>query len=317
MVKEWLGATVIPHDLWNVSIWADPAKGSFEHVAKNDQGKRQIVTLSREDPETKKEAEAKDQAYTVSNYFSFGVESEIGVRFDKRRTRSAWRNQILYGAMWLRSLLRKRPHFERVVDRVEAGTVRYDNNQRVVDYKTAFVSDPTNKSFPSLQRVATLALVNIPAMASGVDMWGPSRRFGLRAPPGGGSQTFDVEARETMEAVQRMGDNRVEWIGLRSRRALAAMIIKHRLDKKYRKAARLLQGYGPWRVYFTPDSGSVAYQVDGEFFLAHNPTLIEIAKFRTIKVLAYRGEHEAQQQKQQEKQQEKQEKPAAAAKAAN
>lgn len=55
------------------------------------------------------------------NYFSFGIDGEIGYEFDKRRTTSRLGNLAVYGAMGIMTGLQKVKNLGELVEKMSCG----------------------------------------------------------------------------------------------------------------------------------------------------------------------------------------------------
>lgn len=96
LCASWLNARMVNHDLWQVKVQL-----------------KQFGTLKRIDGQTrvKKILSAPDGSplrsatYCLCNYFSIGVESRIGVGFDRYRTRSQFLNKLRYAAEGLKKTI--------------------------------------------------------------------------------------------------------------------------------------------------------------------------------------------------------------------
>ncbi|KAF4745480.1 hypothetical protein FOZ62_020783, partial [Perkinsus olseni] len=85
MLTEWLHASIVPFDIWEVEI-SCTASGSIQQV------KNSVKTpLRNEDGEI-----LRHLMKPICNYFSVGVESRVGLGFDKHRTKSQLLNKAVY-----------------------------------------------------------------------------------------------------------------------------------------------------------------------------------------------------------------------------
>ncbi|CDJ43684.1 diacylglycerol kinase, putative, partial [Eimeria tenella] len=87
IVEHCMRATVVYHDLWSVKVTLKPG-GHFNRI--NSTTRKKEVVEAEGEP-------VKELSFTMSNYFSMGVESRIGRGFDRYRTKSQVFNKMRYG----------------------------------------------------------------------------------------------------------------------------------------------------------------------------------------------------------------------------
>eukprot|EP00923_Selenidium_pygospionis_P021138 GHVN01036412.1.p1 GENE.GHVN01036412.1~~GHVN01036412.1.p1 ORF type:complete len:137 (-),score=7.72 GHVN01036412.1:436-846(-) len=119
----------------------------------------------------------------MSNYFSMGVESRIGIGFDKRRTTSKFGNKWAYFTEGLKkSFLSSTPKVEdlinsmiRMSDQASADPMEFvakcaecENERGTLVFSTR---STTEAGQPVLSDCASLIAINIPSFASGNDIW--------------------------------------------------------------------------------------------------------------------------------------------------
>lgn len=93
--------------------------------------------------------EGKKISKNFVNYFSFGVDAEIGYEFDKHRTSTRLGNMAVYGAMGIKTGFQKLKNLGEMVEVMTLGeseTVFEGNNKGFLDY----ISNPFSFNFGDL-----------------------------------------------------------------------------------------------------------------------------------------------------------------------
>jgi diacylglycerol kinase (ATP) len=83
-VNNWLFATISDYDIWDVTVVLQEG-GEFLRIDKQKNGSWTKIKLAE-----------KSMTKHLCNYFSFGVDSRIGLGFDKHRTQSVCGNKCVY-----------------------------------------------------------------------------------------------------------------------------------------------------------------------------------------------------------------------------
>jgi len=146
---------------------------------------------------------------------------------------------------------------------------------------------PGNASW-SLQQSAELLFLNVPSYAGGAHPWAWSRPAECCQ-----QDLCSSETSAASTAVQDVGDGRLEIVSYGTGLSAAIDAANGTLWTPGRGSGqRLASAEGPFNIVFKPleqanytceDSG-VYLQVDGEFFIAHEPEEIQIRHWKTIKV---------------------------------
>lgn len=256
LVTLWDSGTVVKHDIWTVDVELRK-DGHFLKVDSEDRQKHELRDAAGNI--------LRKMTVPMCNYFSLGVESRIGIGFDKGRSNNAVKNKMVYTKEGLKKSLFT--NTLKVNEIVHSLTVGKDGSRRV-----AFTTQPGPHSL--LQESASLICVNIPSFASGMNLWGTSKVCGL--------QRADRQLPEELTGIQKMGDGVLEWVCFSS---VAAIGMEATMSGH---AKRVLRDSGPFRLNFhdTIHSYKIYYQVDGEFFVLVNPKFITITHSMTINVLA-------------------------------
>ncbi|CAJ1435873.1 unnamed protein product [Effrenium voratum] len=86
LVRQWCAAKVRHHDVWEVTIKLDHSDGKLFKIG-NGKVEEDMKLFSK--------------TFKMVNYFSIGQESQVGMHFDKHRTKSQTCNLFVYGAAGL------------------------------------------------------------------------------------------------------------------------------------------------------------------------------------------------------------------------
>jgi diacylglycerol kinase (ATP) len=250
LVQSWLRAEIDDFDLWEVKIeltrngrikkW----KNKSTAVLRNNRGKP-VKTLSK----------------IMSNYFSIGVESQIGIQFDRQRTQSQTLNQGIYALEGMKHMLKST---DRVADAVEECT----NGDHVV-----FTTNTSLPHYPQLRgNPVSLIFLNIKSFAGGCDLWSDATSFGLvnHEPLG-----FD-EPSHSDGKLEMMTYQSVLGFGWEQLRRL------YRFMPSY--GQKIAQVDNEIHINFKPGA-SIHAQVDGEFYFLQLPRRIAIRRSGKTKVL--------------------------------
>lgn len=280
LLNNWLMAKVALHDLWEVVVVINEEGQYF----KIDSKTRQKVPYNKDTTKL---------CVPMSNYFSMGVESRIGIGFDRHRTKSKFWNKYQYVKEGIKkSIFKKTPLVDDVAaSMVSMSRVNLDSAggnkglERELFYEALadFEAEEDDLIFsttetgnqPCLRGCASLIALNIPSWGSGNDIWANAvNRSALRH--------HDVEKSKTMlEAQQVMGDQKLEFLSFKNAQSLG-------IEAAFKgNGRRIHQGRGPWKIAFKPlNSTTRAYfQVDGEFFIMTKPRYIGIRWREHIRVL--------------------------------
>lgn len=266
LCNEWFSAPVIKQDLWDLTLEVHPG-GEFKQIDSKTR-KKKILEGPDAVPMTRLNKK-------VCNYFSIGIESRIGIGFDRHRKQSQVRNKIVY----LNEGIKKNFfHHKICVNRIVSRMLDLSENedQPVIVFETS--GDVPRK----LQKCGSLIAVNIPSFASGLDIWSRAGRLGLSGP--GTDKALDLQ--ELMKAPQLMGDGKIEWVSFSGVTSIGAEQIMEGHGR------RIHQGKGPFEIEFNPDldpDERVYFQIDGEYYQMTRPKVLRFKHFRTVQCLANRA----------------------------
>ena len=261
MVKEWLQADVKPFDIWEIAVKVNVDNGHIKQV-KNKQ--KVVIEASSSSLDSKN---LTTLVKPMCNYFSIGIESRIGLGFDKKRTKSQFLNKAVYGWEGLKKLFTSTPKISDVVASLSA----HD--------KTIFSSDSkASQDIPKLvARPVSLIFMNINSFAGGCNLWEGAKKPGL---------TGIEKSSELFTSTQSFGDGKLEVLTYKSLPGLSMEQAKGTFLSG--NGCRIAQESGPVRLQFKADLGNkrTYMQIDGEFFTLDNPETVEISHKITVRVLA-------------------------------
>eukprot|EP01055_Gregarina_sp_Pseudo9_P003756 Gregarina_sp_Pseudo_9__3755@NODE_38_length_5294_cov_16_753758_g35_i0_p1_GENE_NODE_38_length_5294_cov_16_753758_g35_i0NODE_38_length_5294_cov_16_753758_g35_i0_p1_ORF_typecomplete_len608_score95_38DAGK_acc/PF00609_19/5_8e22DAGK_cat/PF00781_24/1_5e15_NODE_38_length_5294_cov_16_753758_g35_i017403563 len=216
LVSHWITFVAADFDLWNVNVSVNEG-GSFAKVDGGTKKKTPIMELSP----TGEMRKVTSLEFAMANYCSVGIESRIGVGFDRNRKDNALLNKLAYVMEGVKKTLFHRRRLidniveglyvrrsdsdecPRVVFQTVAKESRFARAQSVFTRKTTSllssqISRGSNQSpsasvsmemlqtaygFPVLRPCVSLCVLNIPSFAGGADVWKSSaQRLGLELP---------------------------------------------------------------------------------------------------------------------------------------
>lgn len=252
LIRQWSEAAIVPHDLWEVQI---DAEDGFCKIDSKSRRKKAVMEGDRK---------VLRMTFIMSNYFSIGVESRIGIGFDRHRTTSQICNKLRYILEGLKkSTVKRNRRINNVISCLK------ENHDRLI-----FTTD-RNDDAPLLKPAMSLILVNIPSFGAGNNIWLPSKRLGVvpRDQPG---------MTDVLSKPQIVGDSLLEVVTFPT---TASLGMEFALKGQ---GSRVYQGAGPFQIVFKPTLTSndrVYFQIDGEFFHMQKPKLTTVKLSRKIYVL--------------------------------
>lgn len=328
LINEWVNADIIEHDIWSVKAVVD-SYGCFYKVDSysrkkkviNKQGRGNTKQINHEfskGVDRGSNTIATELTFRMSNYFSVGVESRIGIGFDRYRTKNAFLNKMRYALEGFKNTFRHTTPVYDIIDKCTLNTSTSEDPDLVISSeKVLFVTDQyakfksnsctcskgsnelvdTQNSIseynqvvnhyqnsienpsPTLMPCASLIFINIPSFASGNDIWRYCKgNCGIRF----NSRRESVE--HMLFEQQKMGDEIIECVSFPSAVAIGLEIAIKGMGR------RVFQNKGPVRLYFKQKNSlatgkKVYFQVDGEFLIAYHPLYFDVSHSRKIKVL--------------------------------
>lgn len=280
LMNEWLEAPIVLHDIWSIEIEVEP-EGSFKKIDSKTR-KKKTVTISGGGIGLA----SKRLVMKISNYFSVGIESRIGIGFDRHRKNSAFRNKLVYMTEGLKkNLFHRRVKLTRWLDRL---AVVQPDPFGGAEGMPKVIFETKNPMAPhKLRKSASLIATNIPSFASGLDVWERARRFGIVADTKNPNE--ERHQQQVLKAKQVMGDGALEWVVFTGITSLGLENVTGGLGK------RVHAGPGVFTLDFNPKLKAderVYFQVDGEFYQMTQPKRITIRPFKQIKCLAQPGAHD-------------------------
>lgn len=253
MIRSWLEASVCDFDLWEVDLHVDPESGTIQQV--KSKVKRVLTDGGNS-------ANLTRLTKPMCNYFSVGIESRIGLGFDRNRKHSAFMNKLMYGWEGLKKSITSTPRVSEIVESVNA-------DDRVILSMTN--EPPQVKGNP-----VSLIFINIDSFASGCDLWANAKRTAI--------QNLSEEEKKNLKNLpQSVGDGKLEVLTYNSLVGLSS----EQLPGFKGNGRRVAQDSGPFEVRFRPDleNKRCYMQIDGEFYAVHKPVSVRIRHQHTVKVL--------------------------------
>ncbi|OII76438.1 diacylglycerol kinase catalytic domain-containing family protein [Cryptosporidium andersoni] len=339
MIQGWVEAKISEHDIWTITATVDDY-GNFYKIDSSSRKKKVVSINNNNNNNQYKDNEinrnntlnidipktpniAKKLTFHMSNYFSVGIESRIGIGFDINRTKNASLNKFRYGIEGIKSTLRRTTA---VYDLIDKCTVVVDNNETnnknsnnlgnsPNKEKIIFVTDKTKKysknicscinssidnistnqeieEFP-LTPLSSIIVEDLPILlpcTSLIFINIPSFASGndiwkyCKGNCGIKCKWKSEEIESMLISKQKMGDGMIECVSFPSAVSIGLeMAIKG-------NGRRVFQGKGPIKLYFRQKNfhstcRKVYFQVDGEYVIAYYPLCFEICYKRKIRVL--------------------------------
>ncbi|KAF7458169.1 diacylglycerol kinase [Cryptosporidium felis] len=329
LINDWVNAEIVEHDIWSVKAVVD-SYGCFYKVDSYSRKKKVVNKQSKggnkqgnhefsRSIEIGSNSIATELTFRMSNYFSVGVESRIGIGFDRYRTKNAFLNKMRYALEGVKNTFRHTTPVYDIIDKCTVSSIctGEGGSDSIISEKVLFVTDKDAKSVgnsctctksgyefvntnnatsehvqalghlqssaesvsPILMPCASLIFINIPSFASGNDIWRYCR---------GNCGIRFKSRRESTENIlfgqQKMGDETIECVSFPSAVAIGLEIAIKGMGR------RVFQTKGPVRLYFKQKNylatgRKVYFQVDGEFLIAYHPLYFDVSHSRKIRVL--------------------------------
>jgi len=300
LVNKWVDASVEDFDIWDIVIETYEYGGvkQIYREGKSTKFTKRFVTVEHE--ETKQQVKAFVVKKKMCNYFSFGIDSRIGYGFDKKRTQSRCKNQLVYCCEGIKKMFLKTPKVNDVLEvihqdqEIEGAAAHDPGAQQVAQvvgenfslYPSAYSKkgpkEPNNASPSENKKIslikgnhAVFLCLNIPSYMGGAsDPWHTAKsKIGVTDP-----QKVPISGFEE----QKFGDGKVELIGFMGSWNLAMERILPG------QGWRLGQVQGPFVVNFrqSPDANKppvhTYMQIDGEFYDVVAPKAVKVCLARDI-----------------------------------
>ncbi|KAK9172850.1 Diacylglycerol kinase accessory domain protein [Cryptosporidium meleagridis] len=330
LISDWINADIIEHDIWSVKAVVD-SYGCFYKVDSYSRKKKVVnkqgkASARQSNHEFSKGIDrgsntiATELTFRMSNYFSVGVESRIGIGFDRYRTKNAVLNKMRYALEGVKNTFRHTTPVYDIIDKCTVNTTynKDDSDLIVSSEKVLFVTDQnakfksnsctcskggyefvyTQNSISEHSRQSTGHYQNsvenpsptLMPCASLIFINIPSFASGndiWRYCKGNYGIKFKSR-RDSIENMlfeqQKMGDEIIECVSFPSAVAIGLEIAIKGMGR------RVFQNKGPVRLHFKQKNSlatgrKVYFQVDGEFLIAYHPLYFDVSHSRKIKVL--------------------------------
>ena len=263
MIREFLTAEVTDFDIWKVDVKVREDGGQIKQVK---QGAKEVMVDSNG-------AAKKDVSKLMCNYFSIGIESRIGLGFDKNRTTSTFLNKMRYGIEGVKKMFTSTP---RIGDLIESCTIG-DKDHRVL-----FSTNKNSSAEPSVPHLrgnpVSLIFLNINSFAGGCDLWALAHKSGL------------VSGDTSGLMHQSVGDRKLEVLTYDHLLGLSLEQSKSKIMGGNGRG--VAQDGGPFVLQFKENLGSrrTYLQIDGEFFTLDKSEKVTITHNMVVKVLKKRND---------------------------
>eukprot|EP00919_Chromeraceae_sp_WS-2016_P007223 GHVR01016992.1.p1 GENE.GHVR01016992.1~~GHVR01016992.1.p1 ORF type:complete len:530 (+),score=134.39 GHVR01016992.1:231-1592(+) len=270
LISRWCSADVVEFDVWEVCVSVHD-RGCMKKIDGKSRCKV-VVKDSNDHP-------VKFKKTPFLNYFSFGVDSKIGIGFDRRRKKTAFGNKMVYLTEGMKKICCHK--IDKLTELVESFEAIDGGGSHTIVAAPKKSKDKTQTEPVFIGSPVSLVAINIPSFAGGCDIWKCcGGKLGVRLPPQAPKETIDT-LNTLKKAEMCMGDSKLEFLTFPSTSAMG-------MEQVFKgRAMRLHQGGGPWVVNFKSDlhDKRVYMQIDGEFFQLEHPDKVEITHRKTIKVI--------------------------------
>ena len=242
--KRWLieilQADMFNFDLWEVNFHLRP-EGQFFHV------KNGKTTVMMDDDDNR----VLDFKKMCCNYFSTGLESRIGMGFERNRTRSQTLNKISYGLEGLKKgLLKKQPRISHYVAELVCGidVQAPPQTQPSFDVMGNIIDAPSSSFFPPIEFKSnpppvSLIFENIPSMASGCDFWGGSYKYAIK------QSHQDKQLPKLLVSPQEIGDGKIEIMTIKALAMYTKVVYALSDAASYIPLNTFIRSYIPYAPY--------------------------------------------------------------------
>lgn len=256
LIREYLRAEVVDFDIWKIQVKVSEEDGLIKQV-------RDRSKVAMKDGDSYQKILTKP----MCNYFSVGVESRIGLGFDKNRTKSTFRNKMRYGIEGFKKMFLSTP---KIADLVDSCTSESD---RVIFETNAETKNPVLIGNP-----VSLIFLNISSFAGGCDLWSGSTKSGILV------KNDDRDSAHVF-GPQSSGDGKLDILTYSGLVGLSLEQSKSKILGGNGK--RIGQETGPLVLHFRRDIADkrTYMQIDGEFFTLEKVESIAISHNTVVKVL--------------------------------
>jgi diacylglycerol kinase (ATP) len=259
LLRRWLSAEVRNFDLWDIQVTVSDDGGQIRQI----KNKQKVVM--------KDGSQLIDHKLTtltkpMCNYFSIGIESRVGLGFDKKRTKSQLLNKTVYVWEGIKKIFTTTPKITDIVASVSVG-----------DKGVILSTSKSTDGVPTIRgRPVSLIFMNIASFAGGCDLWKGAKKPGL--------SNMDITS-DVFKSPQDPGDGKLEILTYQSLPGLSMEQAKGTFMAG--NGCRISQERGPIDVKFKDDLGTkrTYMQIDGEFFTLDKPLSVRVSPKLTVKVL--------------------------------
>ncbi len=256
LIREYLRAEVVDFDIWNIEMRVTEDGGKIKQVK---EGKKVVMKDG--------EMDRKVLSKPMCNYFSVGIESRVGLGFDKKRTTSTFGNKLRYVIEGVKKSMTSTP---RINDLIKECTIDAEGSSTTL-FHTG------NESPRLIGNPISLIFLNINSFAGGCDLWAKASKTGLSPP-----------VADDLSMSQSTGDGKLEIL---TYQRLFSLSLEQTKNKVFGgNGQRVSQARGPLNLKFRDDLDTkrTYMQIDGEFFTLDKCESVTIKHNMVVKVLRKR-----------------------------
>ncbi|KAJ1604923.1 diacylglycerol kinase [Cryptosporidium canis] len=331
LINDWINADIIEHDIWSVKAVVD-SYGCFYKVDSYSRKKKVVNKQGRANTRQSNHEFSKgvdrgsntiatELTFRMSNYFSVGIESRIGIGFDRYRTKNAFLNKMRYALEGVKNTFRHTTPVYDIIDKCTVNTSNAndddDSSLVISSEEVLFVTDRCarsksnscacskgNEEFVDTHNSISEHSQTLGHYQNSVDNISPTLMpcaslifINIPSFASGndiwryckGNYGIRFKSRhDSAEHVifeqQKMGDEIIECVSFPSAVAIGLEIAIKGMGR------RVFQNKGPVRLHFKQKNSlatgrKVYFQVDGEFLIAYHPLYFDVSHSRKIRVL--------------------------------
>lgn len=252
IVRDWLIATPIHYDFWNISI-------ELQQDGYIETNKKTVKGIHAEQLKDSNGDNIKILKKTMCNFFDIGFVGKVGWDVEKRRSKRKECNICWYALCGVKNLMARLP---RVSD-FTSSIISYESGQEIVIFDKK--KDLLNHS--------TTVLMALNA-----------KTYGIEYPIWDQSKIWKREQDQSFEP-QSVTDGKIELL------AVPALGLKKETKNIFHSpGTRLHQGRGPFKINFDTDKKdlTIYVNVDGEYLKLYKPKAVTLSiaeEYRDLKVL--------------------------------
>lgn len=225
----------------------------------------------------------------LCNYYSFGWDPSAGLGFDKRRTKSQFKNILVYAHEGVKKQVpwKKPPRIDQTLDFMgvlkgkEVALRKEEKKPAATEDINVTVAVGKKEGSTGVLAGSPIDIIalNIPSFAKGCNLWGCASSVGVL--DANGKTLPQTDRKELKEKKQHLGDGCMNVLSFRKIAGLNFDVIKGQAGIRGGTGMGHRIYQGPEDLVFNfkdPDKaqyrkdGRVYMQIDGEFFVARYPS---------------------------------------------